>query len=57
MDMNLSELWEMVKVKKAWYVAVHGVAKSDRTEQLNWTAARQTSLYITNLGVYSNSCP
>ena len=37
--------------------AVHGVAKSDRTEQLNWTAARQTSLSITNLGVYSNSCP
>ena len=24
MDMNLSDLWEMVKDRKAWYAAVHG---------------------------------
>ena len=28
MDMNLSKLQEMVMDRKAWYDAVHGVAKS-----------------------------
>ena len=28
MNMNLSKLWEMVKDREAWHVAVHGVAKS-----------------------------
>ena len=27
-DMNLSKLWEMVKDRKAWRAAVHGVTKS-----------------------------
>ena len=27
MDMNLHKFWEMVKDSKAWYAAVHGVAK------------------------------
>ena len=26
-DMNLSKLWEMVKYREAWCVAVHGVTK------------------------------
>ena len=28
MDMNLGKLQEMVREREAWYVAVHGVAKS-----------------------------
>ena len=38
MDMSLSKLWKMVKDRKAWHAAVHGVTKS-WTRLSDWTTA------------------
>ena len=39
MNMNLGKFWEMVKDRKAWRAAVHGLAKS-QTQTSNRTTKR-----------------
>ena len=43
LDMNMSQLWEIVNDRGAWHAAVHGVAKS-RTWLSDWT----TVAWLTN---------
>ena len=50
MDMSLSKLQqEMVMDREAWCAAVHEVAKSLTTEQLNWTEIHSHMLLLATL--------
>ena len=34
-DMSFSKLQELVTIREAWHAAVHGIAESDMTTELN----------------------
>ena len=46
MDINLSKLWEILKERKAWHAAVHGVAKSwiQLSDQITTTINQKTTV-------------
>ena len=43
MDMNLRKLREIVKDRKVWYAAIHGVTKN-QTQLSNWSIARMPKI-------------
>ena len=44
MNVNLSELWDLVLDREAWCPAIHGVAKS-RTQLGDWTELNWTEIF------------
>ena len=46
------QLQEMVKNREAWYAAVHRVADSDITEQLNNNASTLTSVLCAIINIH-----
>ena len=48
MDMNLSNLWELVMDREDWRAAIHGVARS-RTQLSDWTERIKGTLQIFSL--------
>ena len=50
MNVNVSELWELVMDRETWHAAIHGVAKS-QTRLSNWTELRNAGLEEAQAGI------
>ena len=48
-DMSLSKLQELMIDREVWHIGVHGVAQSDRTEQLSLTKSLKTNCDIQDI--------
>ena len=48
MDMNLSQLWEVVRDREAWHAAVHGLVKSE-TWLCDWITKLRMNLVCESL--------